>query len=187
MRTRGVAYAQRSGAGPAARAGPGVRRRRGDVRPAVTRAETRRAAPRAALRARHIRRTGAGVPTCARLAPPARKRESFPIPTHRGVCTGKEAVMKDQTLRVEYFAVTADDKPGTGADTGKKLAKENVNLLALLAFPSGPGKVQVDFVPENVETFTKAARKIGLSIGPPKTAFLAQGTDRPGALGEERR
>ena len=92
--------------------------------------------------------------------------------------------MKDQTLRVEYFAVTADDKPGTGADTGKKLAKENVNLLALLAFPSGPGKVQGDFVPENVETFTKAARKIGLSIGPPKTAFLAQGTDRPGALAE---
>ncbi len=92
--------------------------------------------------------------------------------------------MKDQTLRVEYFAITADDKPGVGADTGKKLAKENVNLLALLAFPSGPGKVQVDFVPENPEAFTKAAKKLGLPIGQAKTAFLAQGADRAGALSE---
>lgn len=92
--------------------------------------------------------------------------------------------MKDHTLRVDYFAIMADDRPGVGADVGKKLAKENVNLLALLAFPSGPGKVQVDFVPENSEQFTKAARKIGLEPGQPKTAFLAQGQDRAGALSE---
>ena len=92
--------------------------------------------------------------------------------------------MKDQTLRVEYYAVTTEDKPGVGADIGKKLAKENVNLLALQAFPSGPGKIQVDFVPENPELFTKTARKLGLTIGQPKTAFLAQGADRAGALGE---
>jgi hypothetical protein len=92
--------------------------------------------------------------------------------------------MKDQTLRVEYFAVTMDDKPGIGADIGKRLTKENVNLLALQAFPVGAGKVQVDFMPENTELFGKAARKLGISIGPPKTAFLVQGTDRAGALGE---
>jgi hypothetical protein len=92
--------------------------------------------------------------------------------------------MKDQTLRVEYFAVTMDDKPGIGADIGKRLTKENVNLLALQAFPVGAGKVQVDFIPENTELFGKAARKLGISIGPPKTAFLVQGTDRAGALGE---
>jgi hypothetical protein len=92
--------------------------------------------------------------------------------------------MKDQTLRVEYFAVTTDDKPGIGADIGKRLTKENVNLLALQAFPVGAGKIQVDFVPENPELFGKAARKLGISIGPPKTAFLVQGTDRVGALGE---
>jgi hypothetical protein len=92
--------------------------------------------------------------------------------------------MKDQTLRVEYFAVTMDDKPGIGADIGKRLTKENVNLLALQAFPVGAGKVQVDFMPENTELFGKAARKLGISIGPPKPAFLVQGTDRAGALGE---
>ena len=59
-----------------------------------------------------------------------------------------------------------------------------MNLLALLAFPTGPGKVQVDLVPENPETFNKAARKIGLALGEPKTAFLVQGTDRAGAMAE---
>jgi len=92
--------------------------------------------------------------------------------------------MKDQALRVEYFAITTDDKPGVGAELHKKLAKEGVNLLAALAFPSTTGKVQVDLIPENPETFTKAVRKLGLTTGEPKAAFLVQGTDRSGALGE---
>ena len=91
---------------------------------------------------------------------------------------------KDQALRVEYFAITMDDKPAIGADLHKKLAKEGVNLLAMLAFPAGQGKTQVDLVPENPEAFTKAARKIGLTVSEPKTAFLVQGTDRTGALGD---
>src|SRR5262245_45003203 len=91
---------------------------------------------------------------------------------------------KDQALRVEYFAITTDDKPGVGADLHKKLSKEGVNLLAALAFPTTPGKVQVDLVPENPESFTKATRKLGLTAGPPKTAFIIQGTDRAGALAD---
>ena len=91
---------------------------------------------------------------------------------------------KDQVLTVEYFAITTDDKPGVGADLHKKLAKEGVNLFAALAFPNATGKIQVDLVPENPEAFTKAARKLGLTTGSPKTAFLAQGTDRAGALGD---
>jgi len=91
--------------------------------------------------------------------------------------------MKDQTLRVDYYVITSDDKPGVGADLHQKLAKEGVNLYAVLAFPSG-GKVQVDVIPENPESFTKAARKLGLTVGPAKPAFLVQGTDRAGALGE---
>ena len=92
--------------------------------------------------------------------------------------------MKDQVFRVEYFAFTADDKPGVGANYGERLKQEGVNLLGILAFPATPGKVQVDLIPENPETLTKAARKIGITLGPPKTAFLVQGTDRPGAVGE---
>jgi hypothetical protein len=91
---------------------------------------------------------------------------------------------KDQALRVDYFAITTDDKPGVGADLHKKLAKENVNLLAVQAFPTGTGKIQVDLVPENPDTFTKAVRKLNLAAVGPKTAFIVQGTDRPGAIGE---
>ena len=91
---------------------------------------------------------------------------------------------KDQALRVDYFAIMTDDKPGIGADLHKKLAKENVNLLAVQAFPAGGGKIQVDLVPENPDTFTKAARKLNLTTVGPKAAFLVHGTDRAGALGE---
>jgi ACT domain-containing protein len=98
--------------------------------------------------------------------------------------TREDTMTKDQVLSVEYFAITSDDKPGAGADLHKKLAKEGVNLLAALAFPNATGKVQVDLVPENPEAFSKAAKKLGINAGSPKTAFLAQGTDRAGALGD---
>ncbi|OGF16625.1 MAG: hypothetical protein A2W00_02210 [Candidatus Eisenbacteria bacterium RBG_16_71_46] len=92
--------------------------------------------------------------------------------------------MKDQVHRIEYFALPSSDKPGEGASLHQKLAKEGVNLLAVSAFPAGDGSVQVDLVPENPDAFGKAAKKLGLKLGAPKTAFLFQGTDRAGALSE---
>jgi len=92
--------------------------------------------------------------------------------------------MKDQVNRVEYFALTVDDRAGEGAQLGNRLAKEGVNLLALLAFPAGAGKTQVDLVPEHPEALIKAAKKLNLSIGSPKACFYIQGTDRPGAMAE---
>jgi predicted amino acid-binding ACT domain protein len=92
--------------------------------------------------------------------------------------------MKDQALQVEYFTTIADDKPGVGADLGKRLATEGVNLLAILAFPVEPGKTQVDLVPEDPDAFVSIARRIGLAIDAPKMAFLVQGTDRAGAMAD---
>ena len=92
--------------------------------------------------------------------------------------------MKDQIFRVEYFAITADDRPGIGADLGRRLRDEGVNLLALSAFPLAAGKTQVDLIPEHPETFLKAAKKLNLTPGEPKIAFLIQGSDRPGAMGD---
>jgi hypothetical protein len=91
--------------------------------------------------------------------------------------------MKDQVMCVDYFVVEADDRPGAGADLGTKLMKEGVNLLGLLAFPSG-SRTQVDLVPENPEEFTRAARKLGLKTQGPKLAFLIHGTDKAGAMAE---
>ena len=92
--------------------------------------------------------------------------------------------MKDQVLCVDYFVVNIDDRPGTGAELWKQLAKNGVNLLATHAFPTGAGKAQVDLVPENPDTFRKAAHKLGLTVAGPKLAFLVHGTDKPGAVGE---
>lgn len=92
--------------------------------------------------------------------------------------------MKDQVFRVEYFAFTIDDKPGAGADLGRRLKDEGVNLIALSAFPLTAGRTQVDIVPEQPELFLRAAKSLDLVLGEPKVAFLIQGADRPGAVGE---
>ena len=92
--------------------------------------------------------------------------------------------MKDQVFRIEYFALTAEDRPGAGAELGRRLKDEGVNLIALLAFPLTTGRTQVDIVPEQPELFLRAAKKLNLALGESKVAFLIQGTDRPGAIGE---
>ena len=92
--------------------------------------------------------------------------------------------MKDQVFRVEYFALTIEDRPGAGAELGRRLKDEGVNLLAMSAFPLTAGRTQVDIVPEHPEQFVRAAKKLNLVVGEPKIAFLIQGTDRPGAVSE---
>lgn len=92
--------------------------------------------------------------------------------------------MKDQVYRVEYFALTAEDRPGAGAELGRRLKDEGVNMLAMSAFPLTAGRTQVDIVPEHPEQFLRAAKKLNLAVGEPKVAFLIQGTDRPGAVSE---
>jgi hypothetical protein len=92
--------------------------------------------------------------------------------------------MKDPVYRVEYFAFTVDDRPGTGGDLGRRFKDESLNLIALSAFPIGGGRTQVDIVPEQPDTFLKIVRKLGLTVSEPRVAFLIQGADRIGGLGE---
>jgi hypothetical protein len=92
--------------------------------------------------------------------------------------------MKDQVFRIEYFALVTDDRPGIGAELGRRLKEEGVNLLALSAFPRGAMKTQVDLVPESPDQLMRFAKKLNLNLGEPKIAFLIQGTDRTGALSE---
>src|SRR2546425_12943565 len=105
---------------------------------------------------------------------------------HRRITRGsltRRINMKDQVFRIEYFAVTVDDKLGAGGEFGNKLKQEGINLLALSAFPLSAGKTQLDLVPEHPDQLTKAAKKLGITLGSPKIAFLIQGTDRTGAMG----
>jgi len=92
--------------------------------------------------------------------------------------------MKDRVFRVEYFALTLDDRPGMGGELARQLKGQGVHLLAFSAFPVTGGKTQVDLVPEHPDEFLRAAERLGLAVDEPKVAFLVQGPDRPGALGE---
>jgi hypothetical protein len=90
--------------------------------------------------------------------------------------------MADRIRRTEYYYTHVPDRPGEGWRLVHALQAAGVNLVAFSAFPD-PGKgSQVDLVPESVEPFLKACRKEGLNLVGPKTCFVIDGADRPGAV-----
>lgn len=92
--------------------------------------------------------------------------------------------MRDQIRRVEYQYATIPDRPGEGARVMDVFRQAGVNLLAFHAFPVGEGQAQLDLVPEDGEELRAAARDGGIDLSAPKTAFLATGPDRAGAMAE---
>ena len=92
--------------------------------------------------------------------------------------------MADMIRQVDYYYVQVPDRPGEGYKILSELRRAGVNLLAYCGFPAGRGKSQLDFAPEDIETFKKTARKMGLKLSDRKRAFLVQGEDRPGALAD---
>jgi predicted amino acid-binding ACT domain protein len=92
--------------------------------------------------------------------------------------------MKDHAIRIDYFPVTVDDRPGEGAKISAELKRRGINLLALHGFPTDKGKAQIDLVPEDSSALTSVARELGWTLGQKKTAFLIQGDDRVGAVAE---
>lgn len=89
--------------------------------------------------------------------------------------------MAETIRKVEYFYTTVADKPGEGARVLGALRDAGVNLLAFHAFPSAK-KAQLDFVPENASAFKTAAQQAQIKVTGPRTAFLAEGDDRVGAI-----
>ncbi len=61
------------------------------------------------------------------------------------------------------------------------LRNSGVNLLAFSGFPRNR-RAQVDFVPEDPSLFKTVARQAKLKVQGPKTCFLVDGDDRPGAV-----
>src|SRR5262245_10456208 len=92
--------------------------------------------------------------------------------------------MADKIRRVDYFYVNMPDRPGEGARILGALKEAGVNLLSLTAFPSGQGTTQVDFVTEDSDGLTKAAKGLGQALSERKRAFFVQGDDRAGAAAE---
>lgn len=90
--------------------------------------------------------------------------------------------MADSVRKMDYFAVGVANKRGEGARMLQALTAEGVNLVAFTGFPSTGGKAQLDFVPEDAAQFRAAAERIKLKLRAPKTVFIIQGDDRPGAM-----
>ena len=92
--------------------------------------------------------------------------------------------MAEIVRRIEYYYTEVNDRPGEGAKVLKALKAARVNLVAYTGFPSTRGRAQLDFVPSNKRAFLAAARKAGIKLVGPKSAFLIQGDDRVGAVAD---
>jgi hypothetical protein len=92
--------------------------------------------------------------------------------------------MADTVRGVEYYYATVPDAPGEGQRILSVLKDNGVNLLALLGFPLGGGRSQVDLVPEDPQALRQAADQAGVTLSEAKRAFLIQGDDRVGAVAD---
>ena len=91
--------------------------------------------------------------------------------------------MADTIRLVEYFYITAPNKPGEGARALNMLKEAGVNLLAFSGFPQGR-RAQLDFIPADPSAFKQAAKGAKWKVVGPKRGFLVQGDDRVGAVAE---
>lgn len=92
--------------------------------------------------------------------------------------------MKETVVKVDHYSAAIANKAGEEARILGALKDSGVNLIALWAYPSKPGKAQLEMIPENGAALVKAAKKAGLAIGKRQTAFFVNGYDRPGAVAE---
>jgi predicted amino acid-binding ACT domain protein len=92
--------------------------------------------------------------------------------------------MANTVRKIDYYALTVPDKAGEGHRILSALAEAGVNLLAVVGFPLGEGKAQIDLVPEDATAFAQAAERMKLRTRKAKQAFLVQGDDRVGVVSE---
>ncbi len=90
--------------------------------------------------------------------------------------------MVETVRRAEYFYAIVEDKPGEARKLLEFCSAHEVNLVNFTAFPTGNGKAQLDFFPENVGKLQQAAEEAGIPLLGPKLAFVIQGQDRLGVL-----
>jgi hypothetical protein len=90
--------------------------------------------------------------------------------------------MPEIVKRVEYFYAAVNDVPGEARRLLEFCSAHGVNLLNFTAFPTGGGRAQLDFFPENVKKLKMAAKEAGIPLVGPKKAFLICGADRAGVL-----
>jgi len=91
--------------------------------------------------------------------------------------------MADTIRLVEYFYISAPNKPGAAARVLETLREAGINLLAFSGFPQGR-RAQLDFIPADPVAFKRIAKQAKWKLVGPKRGFLAQGDDRVGAVAD---
>jgi len=91
--------------------------------------------------------------------------------------------MADTVRAAQYFKMKVPDEPGECARILGVLREAGVNLLAFSGFPTRR-RAQLDFVLADTSAFETVAKKTKLKFKGPKTCFVVQGHDRPGAVAE---
>ena len=84
--------------------------------------------------------------------------------------------------RIEYYYCAVEDRRGVGYWLLEHLRQKNVNLVAFTAFPTGGGRSQFDFVPDDAGKLKAATAEAGVTLVGPKQAFLVQGDDNVDAI-----
>lgn len=91
--------------------------------------------------------------------------------------------MADLIRSAPYFKIQVLDKPGEAARVLAVLRDANVYVHALYGFPRNR-RFQLDFMPGDAALFKGVAKQAKWKVQGPKTCFLVEGEDRPGALAE---
>jgi hypothetical protein len=84
---------------------------------------------------------------------------------------------------VEHYSASILNKVGEGARVLGVLRDAGVNLIAFWGYKHGPGRAQLEFIPEGSATFASAAKQAELRLRK-RTALFIHGDDRPGAIAD---
>ena len=90
--------------------------------------------------------------------------------------------MATKIRKVNYVYIKTPNRAGVATRILAALREADVNLLAFSGFPAGRGMSQIDLVTDDLAGLKRVARREGWKLSRTKRAFLAQGTDKVGAV-----
>jgi len=95
----------------------------------------------------------------------------------------KQGVMAEEIRVVEHYSASILNRVGEGARVLGALRDAGVNLLAFWGYKHGPGRAQLEFIPQDSAIFVSAAKQAKLKLHK-RTALFIHGDDRPGAIAD---
>ncbi len=86
-------------------------------------------------------------------------------------------------VRVSYFRIATEDRPGETARFSKLMLEHDINLAGVWSFGIGRGSAEIVAIPRNTESFRRALATTSWAVRE-GYCFHMIGEDRAGALSE---